>query len=100
MELRTPKNYLFWILIAISELSSKKIVQIYTLKTMSGNSLAVQWLGLHALMAKSLGSIPGQETKISRAVYRSQKKTVRNCPFPLDNTGINLLNFLNNLVGL
>ena len=65
-----------------------------------GNSLAVQWLGLHALMAKSLGSIPGQETKISRAVYRSQKKTVRNCPFPLDNTGINLLNFLNNLVGL
>ena len=36
MELRTPKNYLFWILIAISELSSKKIVQIYTLKLCEG----------------------------------------------------------------
>ena len=29
-----------------------------------GTSLAVQWLGLRALTAKGLGSIPGQETKI------------------------------------
>ena len=33
-----------------------------------GNSLAVQWLGLHALTAEGLGSIPGQGTKIPQAV--------------------------------
>ena len=29
----------------------------------SGNSLVVQWLGLYALIAEGLGSIPGQGTK-------------------------------------
>ena len=39
-----------------------------------GNSLAVQWLGLHALTAKDLDLIPSQGTKISQAFQRSQKK--------------------------
>ena len=32
-----------------------------------GNSLVVQWLGLHAFTAEGLGSIPGQVTKIPPA---------------------------------
>ena len=39
-----------------------------------GSSLAVQWLGLHAPAAESLGSIPGRGTKIPQATRRSQKK--------------------------
>ena len=37
------------------------------------NSLAVQWLGLHALTAEGLGSIPGQEAKIPHAAQHDQK---------------------------
>ena len=40
----------------------------------SGNSLAVQWLGLHASSAGGMGLIPGWGTKISHAVWCSQKK--------------------------
>ena len=32
-----------------------------------GNSLVVQWLGLQALTARGLGSIPSQGTKIPQA---------------------------------
>ena len=32
-----------------------------------GNSLAVQWLGLHTFMAEGAGSTPGQGTKIPQA---------------------------------
>ena len=39
-----------------------------------GNSLVVQWLGLHAFTAEGLGSIPGQRTKIPQAASRGQKK--------------------------
>ena len=35
-----------------------------------GNSLAVQWLGLHAFTAEGLGSISGQGTKIPRGVIK------------------------------
>ena len=35
--------------------------------TMSGTSLVVQWLRLHALNAGGPGSIPGQGTKIPHA---------------------------------
>ena len=38
-----------------------------------GNSLAVQWLGLHAFTAEGAGSIPGWGTKIPKAVERSKK---------------------------
>ena len=39
-----------------------------------GNSLVVQWLGLRALTAKGLGSIPGRGTKIPKAEWCGQKK--------------------------
>ena len=39
-----------------------------------GNSLAVQWLGLHAFTAEAAGSIPGRGTKIPQAVQHGQKK--------------------------
>ena len=42
-----------------------------------GNSLAVQWLGLRALIAKGLGSISGQGTKIPQAVPHGQKNKKR-----------------------
>ena len=40
-----------------------------------GNSLAVQWLRLCASNAGSMGSIPGQGTKIPHAMRCGQKKT-------------------------
>ena len=39
----------------------------------NGNSLAVQWLGLHAFTTEGLGSIPGWGTKIPQAMWRGQK---------------------------
>ena len=36
-----------------------------------GTSLVVQWLRLHASMARDVGSIPGQETKIP---HKKKKK--------------------------
>ena len=36
-----------------------------------GNSLAVRWLGLHALTAEGLGSISGGGTKIPQAMWCS-----------------------------
>ena len=39
-----------------------------------GNSLVVQWLGLHAFTAKDLGSIPGQGVKIPQAAKHGQEK--------------------------
>ena len=38
------------------------------------NSLAIQWLGLHASTAEGMGSIPGQGTKIPHATQHDQKK--------------------------
>ena len=39
-----------------------------------GNSLAVQWLVLHAFTANSPGSAPGRGTKIPQAAQQGQKK--------------------------
>ena len=41
---------------------------------MRWNSLVVQWLGLCALTAKGLGSIPGQGTKNPQATHGTAKK--------------------------
>ena len=47
-------------------------------KTTSGNSLAVQWLRLHAFTAESPASIPAWGTKIPQAVQcRKKKKKVQ-----------------------
>ena len=37
-----------------------------------GTSLTAQWLRLHAFCAGNMGLIPGQETRIPRAVWYSQ----------------------------
>ena len=39
-----------------------------------GNSLGVQWLGLHVFTAESTGSIPGRGTKIPQAKRPKKKK--------------------------
>ena len=41
----------------------------------SGDSLVVQWLGLHTITAGAIGSILGQETKILHATQYGQTKT-------------------------
>ena len=43
-------------------------------KTLSRNSLVVQWLGLHAFAARDLGSNPSPGTKIPQAVHWPQNK--------------------------
>ena len=40
-------------------------------------SLAAQWLGLHIFTAPGMGSIPGQGTKILRAMWYSPRKKER-----------------------
>ena len=43
-----------------------------------GNSLVVQWLGLHTFPTKDLGSISGWETKIPQATqWRGKSRTHR-----------------------
>ena len=43
-------------------------------KMLGGNSLVVQWLGLHTLTAEGPGLTPSQGTKIPQAVQCGQKK--------------------------
>ena len=43
-----------------------------------GNSLAAQWLGLHAFTAEGAGSIPGWGTKILQAVQHGQSPPKNN----------------------
>ena len=52
--------------------------------SISGNSLAVQWLGLHAFTAECPDSIPGQGTKIPPAVWHGQKMKFLNKFFPIE----------------
>ena len=40
-----------------------------------GNSLAVQWLGLHASTAGGTGLIPGQGAKVLHAAWHGQINT-------------------------
>ena len=48
----------------------------YTKKVVIGNSLVVQWLGLHAFTAEGLSLIPGQGTKIPQASPHGQEKEI------------------------
>ena len=41
---------------------------MHPLKAVMGNSLVVQWLGLHTFTAEGPGSIPDQGTKILQAM--------------------------------
>ena len=36
----------------------------------------VQWLGLHALTAEGSDSVPGQGTKISKAMHQEKKQII------------------------
>ena len=60
---------------------------------MWGNSLAVQWLRLHAPNAGGLGLIPGLGTEIPRATWHSQEKKNLMCDqldyFPLSRQMMN-----------
>ena len=51
-----------------------------------GNSLVVKWLGLHVSIARDMGSIPGQGTKILQAPWYSPSpsKSVKCCPYSYD----------------
>ena len=50
---------------------------MYILKSIVGNSLAVQWLGLCISTVVSTGSIPGQGSKILHAMQHGQKKKIQ-----------------------
>ena len=71
-----------WKQVAIERDSQKtrileiEILTIWLSKLISGTSLAVQWLGLRASTAGSVGLIPGQETKTPHAVWCDQKKKI------------------------
>ena len=59
-------------------------------KVNSGNSLAVQWLEIHAFTAEGTGSIPGWGTKIPQDTRRSQKKKKKvNSNSPIIRSGLN-----------
>ena len=49
---------------------------VWTIRTIRyvDTSLVVQWLGLHASTASSLGSIPSRGTKIPKAEQHSRKE--------------------------
>ena len=61
------------------------------LKSISGNCLAVQWLGLRAFPARSAGSIPGRGTKIPRA---ERPKTKKQKPKKLPMFNVKLLKYI------
>ena len=68
-------SFMIWEIIYTDCLIRMKKFNILSIKGLAlGSSLVVQWLGLHALTAKGPGSIPGQGTKIPRAVRCGQKK--------------------------
>lgn len=48
------------------------------LKLLCGNSLTVQWLGLHAYTAEGLGSIAAQGTRIPQG-SRQSRKSINEC---------------------
>ena len=68
--------FCFWLLIILS-LPTAESYFIF----ISGNTLAVQWLGLHAFTAEGLGSISGQGTKIPQAVQQGKYIYTEHAPF-------------------
>ena len=60
-------------MLCISKDQRRSTVQTKVKKQL-GNSLGVQWLGLHASTAGGAGLIPGWGTKILHAMRHSRKK--------------------------
>ena len=52
----------------------KKVEESPCSKVVTGNSLAVQWLGFGAFTAVGPGLIPGRGTKIPQAAHSAAKK--------------------------
>ena len=48
-------------------------------KVLDGNSLAVQWLGLCAFIAKGMGSIPDRGAQILQATWLRGEKVLQGC---------------------
>ena len=58
-------TYLWWL--------NKTYLEKFPDHEKKGNSLVVQWLRAHALIAEGLGSIPDGETKIPQAMWGEKK---------------------------
>ena len=61
-----------WVLLVL--LLELFIFEFLVRKALAGNSLAVQWLGLHAFTPEGLSSIPSGGTKIPQAVWPKKEK--------------------------
>ena len=57
----------------LGHLSLKRALCLWANQLLRGNSLVVQWLGLHTSNAGVTGLIPGWGTKIPPAAQRGQK---------------------------
>ena len=60
---------------------------IHAYRNILGNSLAVPWLGFHALTAEGPGSVPGQGTDKSRKPKIRNKKRLRSGHFLKQQSG-------------
>ena len=56
------------------DMGSRRVCPIKKNFFLKRTSLVIQWLGLHASTAGGTGLIPGQGTKILRAMQCSQKE--------------------------
>lgn len=63
--------------LSVSQTSTNQAL-MYNLKHNYWDFLALQWLGLHASIAKGMASIRDQGTEILHATQYSQKRTKRN----------------------
>ena len=66
--------WLFWRSTYCIAWLTRELMTLYIYLKVSGNSLVVQWLKLCTSMAGGLDSIPGQGTKILKAVQCGQKE--------------------------
>ena len=68
-----PTRCRTWVLLW-NQKASSQWAQVASFERSLGNSLAVQWLALHAFTAEATGSIPGQGTKSPSHKLLGQKK--------------------------
>ena len=73
----SDKHFKGVIITIVNEVKENMLVMSEKKKEINGNSLAVQWLGLHTSTAGGTGSIPGWGTRTLYAVWHGQKKKKR-----------------------